>query len=177
MTAVAVARRPLVAVLVAAEAARHRGQERLRVILGDLHVTTHTLAVRRCDVLAVLEAQLLPRELHAAPHVRLAVAAAARPLVVRLRVAPPAIGVRGEMEGPAIARGLDALVAFLAVDPAVDVRAVLEGMRRRGAVKSEDARARRERQREDHEEREARPHRGPANGSNVRATRTSASVS
>jgi hypothetical protein len=52
-------------------------------------------------------------------------------------------------------------VALDAVDPLEDVRAVLERVRRRLAAKAEDAGARGEREREEHDEGDANPHRGP----------------
>jgi hypothetical protein len=134
VAAVAVAQRPLIAVLVAPKAGGHRRQQRLRMRFGHLNMATHAVAVRSDDVLAVLEAQVLLRELDSASHERLAVAAAARALVVRLRVTSPTIRIRRKMERAQVASTRDARVTRDAVDSPVDVRAVLEWMRRRSSM-------------------------------------------
>ncbi len=186
VTAVAVAQRPLVAVLVAAEARCHRRQKRLGSYLGHFRVTTHAIAVGSRDVLAVLEEQVRFRELDAAPNERLTVAALACALVVGLGVAPPAGRVRREMQRPLVACARHADVAFHAVDSPIDVRPVLERVRRSSRVQSEHARACGKRQRTEDRDGERSPHRASAFGvrregvgapSSERANRTSASVS
>ena len=112
----------------------------------------------------VLEAKLRARELRRLPHIRLAVALDARVVVVRLFVAAPADGVGGEVERPRLPGGRDVRVALDAVDALEDMRAVLEGMGRRIVTQAEDAGAGRQGEREDHQQGEGRPHRGPPAG-------------
>jgi len=69
VTAVTIAQAPLVLVLVTAKAARHLRQDRLRVPLGDLDVTSNAVAPGCRHVLAVLETQMLARELDSLAHV------------------------------------------------------------------------------------------------------------
>jgi hypothetical protein len=186
VTAVAVAQRPLVAVLMAAEARRHRRQQRLGSSLGHFGVTAHTIAVRGRDVIAMREAKVRLRELDARPNERLTVAAFAGVLVVWPRVAPPARCVGREVRRALVACSRDADMTFQAVDSAIDVRPVLERVRRRRAMQSEDACARGKGERNDHREGEANPHRASGFGprredggasSSDRARRTRASVS
>lgn len=89
---VAVAKRPLVAMLVAAEAGGHLGPQCFRVLLGDSFMATHAVAVSGRLMGAVLEAQVLARKLCAFAHVRGPVTAQAGVLVVRFRMAAPARG-------------------------------------------------------------------------------------
>jgi hypothetical protein len=187
VTAIAVAQRPLVPVLVASEATRHGGHESLGPRLGYFDVAAHAVAIRCAYMVAVFESQMLLRKLDTPAHVRLAVTTAARALVVRLGVAALAIGVGREVERSTLAGARHAGVALDAVDPVQDVRTVLEGMRRRGGLQPEDARAGRQQDRDHHDEREPRPHRVPTlrpgvcrarePRSNICDTRTSASVS
>ena len=123
---VAVAQGPLVAVLVAPEAARHRRQDRLRTSLGHLGMAADAIAADRDHMGRVLEAKLRPGELRRLPYVRLAVAAGARPLVVGLLVAAPADRVGREMQRSRLPRGRDIRMALDAVDALENVRAVLE---------------------------------------------------
>jgi hypothetical protein len=95
---VAVPQRPLVAVLVAPEAARHLRQDRLGTTLGDLGMAANAVATNGDHVTRMLEAKLRARELRRLPHVRLAVAVDARSLVVGLLVAAPADGVVRKMQ-------------------------------------------------------------------------------
>ena len=173
VAAVAIAQRPLILVLVTAEAAGHLREDGARSGLRDLDVAPHAVALRGQHVLGVLEAQVLAREPDAAADVALAVAAAARVLVVRAGVAPAALGVGRKVERRRIALARDARVTLDAVDPLQDVRAVLERMPLRRGLEAEDARAGGQDDRQEHQQREARPHRI----SSARESRTSASVS
>jgi hypothetical protein len=96
-------------------------------------------------VLSVLEAQMLVREFDSFANVRLAVATAARSLVVRLYVATAASGFRRQAHRFR-AGGGDLRVTLHAVDAAQHVCAMLEGMRVRRALQAEEARTRGERQ-------------------------------
>jgi hypothetical protein len=126
VTAIAVAQRPLVAVLMAAETGRHLGQSGLRVALRDLDVTSNAVSVGHPHVLAVLEAQVLARQLHAFADIRFAVALATNSLVVRFGVTAAAVGL-GRNIGTARGVGArDPRVAFDAIDPFQRVRSVLE---------------------------------------------------
>jgi hypothetical protein len=138
----AIAQRPLVAVLVTAEASGHLRQNGVGSSFGHLHVASHAVTVGGAHVGRVLEAQMLARELRCLPYVGFAVASHAGPLVVGPAVASQAIGTGREMQRSRFSCALDAHVAFLAVDALEHVRAVLEGMRRRRAVKPENPRAR-----------------------------------
>jgi hypothetical protein len=149
MTAVAIAQSPLVAVLVTPETGRHFGQDRFRIAFGDLDVASHAVAMGCEHVLAMLESQVLARQFDTLANVRLSVAPAACSLVVRLDVAAAASCFRRKAHRPGC-RSRDGRVASHAVDAAEHVRPVLEWMRGRRALQSEQARARRERERQDH---------------------------
>src|SRR5580704_13311078 len=94
-------------------------------------------------------------------------------LVVRLLVAAAAGGIRREVQRSAVAGHLYARVTFDAVDAFENVCAVLERPRGRIAANAEEARARGERDGEQHEQRQPHPHRV----SSVRETRSRASAS
>ena len=128
VTTVAIAQAPLVLVLVATEAACHLRQDRLRGLLGDLDVTSNAVAPSCRHVLAVLETQMVARELDALAHVRLAVTAAARALVVGFGVATAAVRVRRKVKGARAVGHGNPPMALDAVDPFERVRAVFEGM-------------------------------------------------
>ena len=87
VTAVAVAERPLLAVLVATEARRHLGPQHLGPCLGDRFVTPDAVAAHLGLMVAVLEAQVLLRKRGSLSNVCSPVAAEAGALVVRLLVA------------------------------------------------------------------------------------------
>jgi hypothetical protein len=129
MTAIAVAQRPLVAVLMAAETARHLGQRGLGVALRDLDVTSNAVAVSHPHVLAVLEAQVLARQLHAFADVRFAVALTTNSLVVRFGVTAAAVRLGRNMGRARGVGARDPRVAFDAIDPFQRVRPVLEWVR------------------------------------------------
>jgi hypothetical protein len=78
-------------------------------------------------VLGVLEAKIPARQLDAPPDVALAVAAGARPLVVRLGVAAAAVRVRRKVQRSRVAGARYANMAFHAVDPLEHMRPMLEG--------------------------------------------------
>ncbi len=92
VAAVAVAKRPLLFVLMTAEACGHLGTDHLRPFQSDFHVTANALTAHRRHVSAVGESQVPARELGLAAHVRFAMAMAARPFVMRLGVATHAVG-------------------------------------------------------------------------------------
>jgi hypothetical protein len=182
---VAIAQSPLITVLMAAETRRHLRKNRVRTGFGDLGVTADAVAVDLRQVPRVVEAQLRLNDLDCVAHVRFAVTAEARAAVVRLRMAADTIRGRRQMH-PRRARTPDVPVAFEAVDPFDDMRAMLEGVRRELAVEPEHTCARGQ---EDHAQSEkargclhglperpaeARRSRG---ASNVRETRTSPSTS
>lgn len=97
----------LIFVCVTAEAGRHRREERLRVRLGNAHVTADALAVRRAHVLAVLEAQTHAGALRTLALVRCAVASGARSLIVRFFVTLPTGRVGRQVERALFARRHD----------------------------------------------------------------------
>jgi hypothetical protein len=94
---VAVARRPLVLVLVTSKARRHLRTKALGAFEADLDVTSHAVSLRRRHVRAMIETQMLSRHLGARPHVVFAMAAIARARVVRLGVAFDAVFGRGKV--------------------------------------------------------------------------------
>ncbi len=151
VTLVAVAHRPLVAVLVAPEARRHLRQDRLRTSLGHVGVAADAVSADGGHVPRVLEEKLRARELRGLPNVRFAVAADAGPIVVRLLMALQADAVARKMQRPGLSRESHAGVAFDAVDALQHVRAMFEGMGRRIAAQAEHAGAgcQRERQQND----------------------------
>ena len=69
MAAVTRPKRPLVLMLVAAEAGGHLGPDRVWVLLGHGLVATHAVAVCHCLMGTMLEAQVLPRESRTLPRV------------------------------------------------------------------------------------------------------------
>jgi hypothetical protein len=175
VTTVAVAERPLVFVLVAAEARRHLREQRFRPRFGHRGMAADAVAFDRRHVLAMIEAEMRARELRCAAHERLTVTLSTRMLVVWFRVAPAAVGLRREVQmtglvGARCARDPD--VALHAIDPLRHVRTMLEGMGRVPSAKAEDPRAGRDRERQDHREGE-KLH----GSSRERATRASAFAS
>jgi hypothetical protein len=185
VTAIAVAQRPLVTVLVASEAGGHLREHALRASLGHRRVAAHAVAAYRPHVLRMLEAKVGARELCRLSHVRLAVAALARAWVVRLLVAATAGSVGRKVQRSRLAGRGHVDVALDAVDALEDVGAMLERVRWRLAAKAQHAGARRERERLEHDEAEADPHRGTWPGAapsrdvppNASDRRTSASAS
>jgi hypothetical protein len=129
MAPIAVARPPLILVLVASEADRHLGPQRFRPFYADLHVAAHAITLRGGHVRAVLEAQVSPRQRGSAAHVHLTVAIFAPTLVVRLGVAAHAVGGIREVHGIDIARGGNPFVARQAINPLENVGAMLERVR------------------------------------------------
>ena len=123
---VAIARPPLIFVLVATEADRHLGPQHVGLFYADFDVAADTVAVRRRHVRAVLELEVYTRELCAAAHVGFAVAAVASALVVRLLVASHAIGRLREMERALVSGFGDALVARETSHALEDVGAMFE---------------------------------------------------
>jgi hypothetical protein len=172
VAAVAVARPPLIFVLVASEAHRHFRAQRLRSFDADLHVAAHAVAVRGRHVRTVLESQVRARELGAATDVRLAVAVFAAARVVRLGVAAQTIGRTRKVQCPLVPRIGRPLMTRQAPDPFENVRPMLERVRRLSAD-AEDAGARREDQCHDEQEGRATVH----GNSNVRPTRRRALTS
>ena len=126
VAAVAVAHFPLVLVLVAAEARRHLRQDGPRLGVGDGAVAAHAVAVGHGDVLGVVEAEVLARDLGALADGCLAVAPQACSLVVRLGVAAAADGLGRQVQRTGVPRVLDAGVAHDAVDALVHVGPVGE---------------------------------------------------
>ena len=123
---VAVARAPLILVLVATEADRHLGTQRFRLLDADLDVAAHAVALRRRHVRTVLEFQMYSRKLSAAAHVRFAVAVVARARIVRFGVATHAVGRLGEMKGVLFPRFGDALMTIETPDALEYVGAMFE---------------------------------------------------
>jgi hypothetical protein len=173
VASVTVAEGPFVAMLVAAEACGHLRQYGVGSCLGDLDMAVNAVAIRGEHMARVRETELRARELDGLPDIRLAVAALAGSLVVRLLVAAAASGIRRKMRRRALGGYVDARVAFDAVDPLENVRAVLERVRGRLVANTEDTRAGGERDREQHDQREPRPHRI----SSARETRSKPSAS
>jgi hypothetical protein len=179
VAAVTVSEVPLILVLVAAEAGRHLGAKLRRLLLRDPDVAPDAVALHVGHVGSVLEAQVLPRKLCTFAHEGLAVTAAARIFVVRLRVAAAADGFAGKVDGPRVARERDPFVARDAIDPLDHVRAVLERMRLRRPPKPQHPGARGEREGEEQEQPSREQH-GQATlhrNSRVFARRMSAFVS
>jgi hypothetical protein len=173
MASVAVTQRPLVSVLVAAEARGHLRKHGVGSCLCDLDVAMNAVALRGERVARVRETQLRARKLDGLSDVRLAMAPLAGPLVVRLLVAAAAGGIRRKMQRCTLAGHVDTHVTLDAVDPLENVLSVLERPRGGLAAQAEEACARGERDGEQHEQRQPRPHRI----SSARETRSRASVS
>jgi hypothetical protein len=133
----------------------------------------HAVAFDGRHVVGVLESQVLTRELGRAADERFPVTATARPLVVRLGVASPAICVRGEVERPCVTGSRNAGVALDAVDSFHHVRPVLERMRRIPVSQAEHPRTRGNGEEHRHRKRVRGPHRN----SKVRDIRASAFAS
>jgi hypothetical protein len=172
MAAIAVARPPLIFMLVAPEANGHLRAQRLRPFDADLHVAAHTVAARGRHVRTVLESQMRARELGAPTDVRLSVAVFAAARVVRLGVAAHAIGRTWKVQCPFVARLGRSLMTTQAPDPFENVRPMLEGVRGL-SPDAEDAGARREDECDDEQN-----GRAPVHGnSNVRPTRRRALTS
>ena len=170
---IAVAQGPLVAVLVATEAARHRRQNRVRRLFGDFDVATNAVAARRAHVPSMVETKVLARELHPLAHVDRPVAASARALVVRLGVAASARRVGRKRCGSAGPLDARPRVAGHAIDAPQHVGAMLEAMRRLFRANPEDPGARNEGDCGDPKGKRADPH----GMSKVRERRTRASAS
>jgi hypothetical protein len=126
VTAVAVAQRPLVAVLMASEAARHPRQDGFGPLLGHLDVASNAVALGGLHVLRVGEAKVTACKLDGLADVRFSVAHLAGARVVWLFVAPDARAVGGHVQGGAGGFALYTPVALDAVDSLERVRAVLE---------------------------------------------------
>jgi hypothetical protein len=173
VASVAVAERPFVTVLVAAEAGGHLRQHRVGSFFGDLDMAVNAVALYREHVARVCETELRARELDGLSDIRLAVASLAGSLVVGLLVAAAAGGIRRKVQGPALAGDADTRVAFDAVDPFENVRTVLERPRGRLVANAEKTRAGGQRDRQEHNEREPRSHRI----SSARETRSKPSAS
>jgi hypothetical protein len=142
VTSIAVTQRPLVTMLMAAETRGHLRKHSVGSRLRDLPMAVNAIALRRERVPRVCEAELRARELDGLSDVWFAVAALTGSLVVRLLVATPAGGIRGEVQRSTLPRHVDAHVAFDAIDPLENVRSVLERSRGRLMSDAEDARAR-----------------------------------
>jgi hypothetical protein len=127
---VAVARVPLILVAVTAEARGHVWAERGGPRRAHLDMATHAVPAYFAQVPRVLESQVLARKFCAAADVRFAVAEPAVALVVGFCVASDAVGGRGEVQGPRIARSGNPRVTLEAAHPFQHVCAVLERMRR-----------------------------------------------
>jgi hypothetical protein len=164
VAAVAVAHRPLVAVLVASEAGGHLRQDGLRTRFGHVGMAPNAIAVDRTHVAWVIESKLRACELRHLAYVRFAVTQHARSIVVGLLVASPADGVGRKMDRSRVSSERDPYMAFDAVDALEHVGAVLERVRRQIMTNAEHAGARRERDRHNHPERETHPHRVPEEG-------------
>jgi hypothetical protein len=142
VAAVAVAKRPLVLVLVAAEAGSHLRQKRLRVLLGCRLVAADTVAVRRNLMRTVREAKLLARQSSTFTRVGRSVATEARVRVVWFGMTATARGVRGEVNGRGLTCGGHAFVAVDTVDAVGSVYAMLERVRRIARAEAKNACAR-----------------------------------
>jgi len=130
VTAVAVAKRPLILVLVTAEACGHFGPHRVRVLVGRGLVASDAIAVRRRLVSSMLEPEVLARDLRTLSRVRRAVAAEARMLIMRFGVAADTRLVGRHVKRFHLAEGAHSLVAVYTVDPVRRVSTVFERMRR-----------------------------------------------
>ena len=170
---VTVAERPLVPVLVAAEACRHLRTQGLGPRVPRRGVATDAVAVNEGCVFAMGEAKVRARELGALAHVRLSVAAAARPLIVRSGVTATAVALRRQVQRPGVVRALHPDVALDTRDSLAHVRAMLEGVRGIGLSESEHACAGGEQERRDHHKGEPYLH----GSSSPREMRASAFVS
>lgn len=130
VTTVAIARSPLIFVLMTSETRRHLRTQRFRPFDADLDVTAHAVALRRRHVRAVLEPKMPARELGAAADVALAVTIFAAAFVVRLFVTATAIVRVGKVQRALIAGRSDALVTRKTPDPFENVCPMLERVRR-----------------------------------------------
>jgi len=164
---------PLILVLVAAKTGGHLGPERVRMLLRDGLVAADAIAVGDGLVRTMLEAQMLPRELRPFAHVRGAVAAETRVVVVGFLVAAAARCVRGQVERLDVPGRGDPLVAVHAVDAVGRVRAMLERMGLVVTAEPEHAGASCQQQRREDDEREGNLH----NKSQRRDARTRAFAS
>jgi hypothetical protein len=130
VAAVAIAKRPLILMLVAAEAGGHLGPDRVGVLVGHGLVTADAIAVCGRLMGTMLEAQVLTRESRTLTGVGGSMAPETRMLVMRLRMAAHTCRVGGKVQRLDVTRGGHALVAVDAINPVRRVRAMLEGMRR-----------------------------------------------
>jgi hypothetical protein len=126
VAAIAVAKRPFIAMLVAAEAGGHLRTDRVRVLLRHSLVAANAIPVRRRLMSTMLEAKVLPRESCPFPGVAGPVAAEARASVVRFRMAPPTGRVGWKVERFYLTGCCYPLVTLDAVDPMRCVGAMLE---------------------------------------------------
>jgi hypothetical protein len=173
VASVAITHRPLVSMLVAAEARGHLRKYGVGARLCDLHMAVNAVALGGEHVLRVRETQLRARERDGLSDVRFAMATFTGSLIVRLLVAAAAGGIRRKVQRSWLAGQVDAHVTFDAVDPLENVRSVLKRPRSGLAANAKQARTRGERDGENHEERQPRPHRT----SSARETRSKASAS
>ena len=120
--------------------------------IADPHVASHAIAVDAGHVRAMIEFQMLAGEVGPVAYERFAVAIRAIARVVRLRVATNASRGGRKMDRRIAPRRSDPGMTGDAAHAVIDVGAMLERMRRRRAMKPEDARARGKRKREHHHE-------------------------
>jgi hypothetical protein len=152
VAAVAIAKRPLILVLVTPEAGGHLGSKGIGVLLGDGLMATHTVAMRGRLMSSMLEAKVLARAPRPFACVRGAMAPKTRVLVVRLRMAATARRFRRQVKRLDLARRGHPLVTVDAIDPVRRMRAMLEGMGLIVRPQTEHAGARRQRERRNDEE-------------------------
>jgi hypothetical protein len=147
VASLAVADRELILVMVTSEARGHRREERLGARLSGSDVTSNAFSIGGEDVPAVLEAEMLARELRALARMHRAVAPAAVAAVMRLFMALRALCSFRDMERTELARGSDPAVALEAAHALHEVRAMLEGLHA-GRLRLEPEQARTGRERE-----------------------------
>jgi hypothetical protein len=161
VAAVTVAKGPLITMLMTTEARGHLGPNRVRVFLRNRLVATNAVAVRDRLVGAMLEAEVLPCEVCTLPGVGGSVAPETGMLVVRLGVAAAARRVGRQMQRLDVSGGGHAFVAVDTIDPVCRVGAMLEGVRGVARAEAEHARACRQGERCENDERERELHGEP----------------
>jgi hypothetical protein len=128
MTAVAVARLPLILMLMTSEARGHRRTQRHGLRLCNAGVALNAIAMNGRHVLSMIEKQMLARHLRTLPRRSFAMAERAIALIMRFFVAFATFVGRGQMHRMIVVGGRDAGVTTHAAHPFVHVRAMLEGM-------------------------------------------------
>ena len=114
---------------VAAETGGHLRAYRVGVLLRHGLMAAHAIAMRRRLMIAMLEAEVLPREPCALSRVCSSMASQTRSRVVRLGVATATRRLGGQVQRLDVARRRHPLVTVDAVDPVGGMCAVFERMR------------------------------------------------